>query len=219
MLPTATPPNANVPWFSRKNSRFSGKNRLNRVRLICCSSASTWAKSVLTVRSALRFLVTAYLTSRPTAAPPAVGAAADRVDGERDRIPAIEERVEDERDDVVPHPHDRGVAAHLGGDQPRHVAVPAAEGHVDVVGIERDPGFGALRRQLAVARLELTERQTRVTTSFHLQRTLLVASFDEEARTRPALRHWLSRPPAERIAAVEFLRRQVDGTGTTSTSS
>ena len=36
-----------VPWFSRKNSRFSGKNRLKRVRLTCCSSASTCAKSVL----------------------------------------------------------------------------------------------------------------------------------------------------------------------------
>ena len=31
----------NAPWFSRKNSRFSGKNRLNRVRLICCASVST----------------------------------------------------------------------------------------------------------------------------------------------------------------------------------
>ena len=39
-------PNANVPEFSRKKSRFSGKNRLNRVRLTCCWSASTCAKSV-----------------------------------------------------------------------------------------------------------------------------------------------------------------------------
>ena len=31
-----------MPWFSMKNSRFSGKKRLNRVRLTCCSSASTW---------------------------------------------------------------------------------------------------------------------------------------------------------------------------------
>ena len=32
----AAPPNPKVPWFSRKKSRFSGKNRLNRVRLTCC---------------------------------------------------------------------------------------------------------------------------------------------------------------------------------------
>ena len=30
------PPNVNIPWFSRKKSRFSGKNRLKRVRLTCC---------------------------------------------------------------------------------------------------------------------------------------------------------------------------------------
>ena len=29
-------PNANVPEFSRKKSRFSGKNRLKRVRFTCC---------------------------------------------------------------------------------------------------------------------------------------------------------------------------------------
>ena len=63
-----TPPKENVPWFSRKKSRFSGKNRLNRVRLICCSSASTCAKSVLTVRSATSPWVTAYFTSRPASA-------------------------------------------------------------------------------------------------------------------------------------------------------
>jgi len=40
-------PNWNVDAFSRKNGRFSGKSRLNRVRLICCSSTSTCAKSVL----------------------------------------------------------------------------------------------------------------------------------------------------------------------------
>ena len=49
--------------------------------------------------------------------------------------------------------------------------------------------------------------------TFRLQRTLGVTSFDEEASTKPALQHWLSRPPEERIAAVEFLRRQVHGTG------
>jgi hypothetical protein len=63
-----TPPNEKVPWFSRKKSRFSGKNRLNRVRLTCCSSASTCAKSVLIVRSATSPCVTAYFTSRPASA-------------------------------------------------------------------------------------------------------------------------------------------------------
>jgi len=59
------PPNPNSPAFSRKNSRFSGKNKLNRVRLTRCSSASTWAKSVLTVRSVVRFCVKPYFTSMP----------------------------------------------------------------------------------------------------------------------------------------------------------
>ena len=42
-------PNWNVDAFSRKNGRFSGKNRSKRVRLTCSSSASTCAKSVFTV--------------------------------------------------------------------------------------------------------------------------------------------------------------------------
>jgi hypothetical protein len=46
-----------------------------------------------------------------------------------------------------------------------------------------------------------------------LQRTVHLTSFAEEERTRPALRYWLSRPPAERVAAVEYLRRQIDGVG------
>jgi hypothetical protein len=46
-----------------------------------------------------------------------------------------------------------------------------------------------------------------------LQRVIRLTSWDEEEQTRPALHYWLSRPPAERIAAVEFLRRQVDGSG------
>jgi hypothetical protein len=49
--------------------------------------------------------------------------------------------------------------------------------------------------------------------AFRLKRTIRVTSFEEEARTRPALRHWLSRPPEERVSAVEFLRKQIDGTG------
>ena len=40
-------PTENSPAFSRKNGRFSGKNRLKRSRLICCVSTSTCAKSVL----------------------------------------------------------------------------------------------------------------------------------------------------------------------------
>ncbi len=54
-----------MPRPSRKNSRFSGKNRLNRVRFTCCSSTSTCAKSVLTVKSAVRFWVTPYFRSTP----------------------------------------------------------------------------------------------------------------------------------------------------------
>ena len=65
----ATPPKPKMPWFSRKNSRFSGKNRLKRVRLICCSSTSTCAKSGLTVKSAVTPCVTPSLTSSPPAAP------------------------------------------------------------------------------------------------------------------------------------------------------
>ena len=61
----ATRPKSKMPWLSRKNSRFSGKNRLNRVRLICCSSTSTCAKSVLKVKSAVRFSVRPYFTSTP----------------------------------------------------------------------------------------------------------------------------------------------------------
>lgn len=44
-----------------------------------------------------------------------------------------------------------------------------------------------------------------------LQRIVRLTSFAEEEQTRPALRYWLSRPPAERVAAVEYLRRQIDG--------
>src|SRR5205085_4083272 len=58
-------PKVNSPWFSRKKSRFSGKNRLKRVRFTCCSSASTCAKSVLYVRSAVMFCVMLYFASTP----------------------------------------------------------------------------------------------------------------------------------------------------------
>jgi hypothetical protein len=48
---------------------------------------------------------------------------------------------------------------------------------------------------------------------FRLERTLRVTSFEEERRTNPSLAYWLSHPPAERLAAVEFLRRQFHGPG------
>lgn len=45
-----------------------------------------------------------------------------------------------------------------------------------------------------------------------LKRIVRLTSFAEEEQARPALRYWLARPPAERVAAVEYLRRQIDGT-------
>jgi hypothetical protein len=69
MNPVVVPPNESMPWFSRKNSRFSGKNRLKRVRSTCSSSASTWAKSVLYVRSVVRFWLIPYRTSTPMSPP------------------------------------------------------------------------------------------------------------------------------------------------------
>ena len=51
---------------SWKNWRFSGKKSGKRVRLICWSSASTCAKSVLAVRSSARLEVGEYFTSSPT---------------------------------------------------------------------------------------------------------------------------------------------------------
>jgi hypothetical protein len=53
---------------SRKKSRFSGKEISKRVRFTCCSSASTWAKSVLTVKSANRLSLTPSFTSSPASA-------------------------------------------------------------------------------------------------------------------------------------------------------
>ena len=70
--PPKPPPNWKMPEFSRKKSRFSGKNRLKRDRLICCSSASTCEKSVFTVKSQVRPLVRPYLTSKPPSKSPVV---------------------------------------------------------------------------------------------------------------------------------------------------
>lgn len=50
-------------------------------------------------------------------------------------------------------------------------------------------------------------------TSPKLERVVRLTSFADEERTRTTLRYWLSRPASERVAAVEHLRRQVDGSG------
>jgi hypothetical protein len=39
-----------------------------------------------------------------------------------------------------------------------------------------------------------------------LERIVRLTSFDEDERTRPALRYWLSRPPAERLDRVAVAR-------------
>src|SRR5687767_12414160 len=70
--PPPPAPNRKIPEFSRKKSRFSGKNRLKRDRLICCSSASACEKSVLTVKSQVSPLVTPYFTSNPASKSPSV---------------------------------------------------------------------------------------------------------------------------------------------------
>ena len=69
--------------------------------------------------------------------------------------------------------------------------------------------------ELAVDDREVTDfdRERSIRVEFKLQRVLRVTSFSEQERTRPALAYWRSRPPAERIAAVEFLRRQFHGSG------
>ena len=56
---------------------------------------------------------------------------------------------------------------------------------------------------------------------FRLDRQhLTVTTFTDEARTNRPLDYWRTRPAAERVAAVEFLRRQFIGPGApTSTSS
>ena len=46
-------PKSKIPAPSRKNSRFSGKKRENRVRFNCAASTSAWAKSGLMVKSAV----------------------------------------------------------------------------------------------------------------------------------------------------------------------
>ena len=45
------------------------------------------------------------------------------------------------------------------------------------------------------------------------RRAFTITTFAEDARTNRALAYWRSRPAAERVAAVEFLRRQFIGPG------
>ena len=45
---------------------------MNRVRLICCSSTSAWAKSVLYVKSAVSVFVSPYFASKPKSRPKVV---------------------------------------------------------------------------------------------------------------------------------------------------
>ena len=70
------PPRAKskMPRPSRKNSRFSGKNRLNRVRFTCCLVHLNLAKSVFQVRSAVRLRGDAVLDVHPVIAAAVVAA-------------------------------------------------------------------------------------------------------------------------------------------------
>ena len=65
-------------------------------------------------------------------------------------------------------------------------------------------------RLRGVSQIRLKSSETH---ALELQRIVRLTSFAEEERTRPDLHYWLSRPPAERVAAVEYLRRQIDGAG------
>ena len=71
-------PTENRPAFSRKKGRFSGKNRVNRSRLICSSSTSTCAKSVWNVASSVRLGVMLYFRSAPQSPVPTVRVSALR---------------------------------------------------------------------------------------------------------------------------------------------
>ena len=80
-------PMVNSSEFSWKNGRFSGNRRLKRVRLICCVSTSTCAKSVLTVASRFRLGVMPNLASRPMSPSKSVGVARREVAvGRPDRV-------------------------------------------------------------------------------------------------------------------------------------
>jgi hypothetical protein len=68
-LRSVTSPNVKVPAFSRKKSRFSGKNREKRVRFTRSWSTSTWEKSVRNVASAVMRGVMPHLRSNPPSTP------------------------------------------------------------------------------------------------------------------------------------------------------
>jgi hypothetical protein len=40
-----------------------------------------------------------------------------------------------------------------------------------------------------------------------MDRVLTLTTFEQDARQNPALEYWLSRPPEERLAEIERLRR------------
>ena len=69
-----------MPAPSVKNWRFSGKKRLKRLRLTTSWSASTWAKSVLNVRSALSDWVRPTRKSAPNSLLQSVGVPASMID-------------------------------------------------------------------------------------------------------------------------------------------
>jgi hypothetical protein len=78
------------------------------------------------------------------------------------------------------------------------------------------PRAAALRRAAGgTARLRSREAVPRYTAAvdFRLQRVVRVTSAAAHAAPGGAHRYWLTRPVEERLAAVEFLRRQHDGTG------
>lgn len=48
---------------------------------------------------------------------------------------------------------------------------------------------------------------------FRLRRSITVLSPEQHASPHNASAYWQSRPPDERVAAVEFLRKQMHGSG------
>ena len=126
-------PILNRPAFSRKKSRFSGKNRLKRVRFTCCSSTSTCAKSVLKVTSRFMPPVTPYFASRPTSRRNDVVCErcagcrlADAADDERLEleVEAVAERLEP---DEAAGQADAREAVRLRDRRPEHLLVLAAD--------------------------------------------------------------------------------------------
>ena len=86
-----------------------------------------------------------------------VGPAAERIHRERERASPIVERVEDERDQIVPLPAVGAVSPHLSRDQPVHLTVPYPERDIHVLVVERDPRLCPFGRGLPAFRLDLDE--------------------------------------------------------------